>query len=765
MVTDAPRQLFPFISLLLSLCFTQTTLARDVILDDESASYSLVSSDISYYLSPQDIPVEQVLTSWQSYRYQKFDGETFNPTGQGNTSILKIQLQLPKSSTATRWLLRAGRQWPPDAVMLVPITSELNPALIERRTYNGSELYPLELSPGRSYWLIIKHHTGMALPLTLFSETSFLTAWSERLKFYSALLGLVAGLALYNLFIFFRLRQPAYLYYVMYLFSVSLAIIMLEDLWETFNIDRSIIKYVTIDYMPVFAACLFARAFLDTANTMPRMDIAYKTATAISFILVFWTFSYSSLIQNLLVPALAITFMTSAVISYRRGNKAARFFFIGWLLPLFGISEFLLADIGLVPYRAASLQAFYYGIGAEALLFSLALADRIAMLRNANLQLERKNLEVAEESNRLKEEFLTAVGHELRTPLNGITGGLELLPEATTVDDREYPQHLELIAKSSRHITRLVDDILLYTEACAKTIKHIPVTIANAELFETINAQARRRCEDKGLDYLFTNRINAPSITLDAVRLQQILTHLLDNAIRFTEQGSVTLNVSEADRGLIIQVSDTGIGIDPEKKKEIFELFQQQVGGFNRTHGGLGIGLSLAKLLTENMQGQLNVESTPAQGTSVTLFIPAQLSNNIIEQIPLSQAKAKDHNTVLVVEDNTVNQIVLKKMVEKIGFHCEVAINGIEALERMQQTEFDLILMDLQMPEMDGFECTRNIRQTDTNIPIIAVTANVMDADIARCREVGMNGHLPKPINIEVLKTKIESFLKSALLT
>ena len=251
---------------------------------------------------------------------------------------------------------------------------------------------------------------------------------------------------------------------------------------------------------------------------------------------------------------------------------------------------------------------------------------------------------------------------------------------------------------------------------------------------------------------------------MDEEKLATILSKLLDNAIKYTKTGQVTFHIKCDQRALpwqlITIVKDTGIGVVKEKQQTIFESFTQSEGGFQRRYGGLGIGLSICKKLTQALGGELTLESAVGQGSMFTATFPIEPGVEPVESKNLASADLP----ILVVEDNLVNQKLMEKLLEKSGYTSLIAGNGKEALEILGKKDISLILMDLQMPVMDGFSCTAKIRGREDHlkdIPIIAVTANLMDTDKERCIECGMNDFLKKPIKLDKLLNSLSCYIVS----
>lgn len=391
-------------------------------------------------------------------------------------------------------------------------------------------------------------------------------------------------------------------------------------------------------------------------------------------------------------------------------------------------------------------------------------AKELAELANTIAQ---KATRKAEDAVKAKQQFLSNMSHEIRTPMNAIIGFTKvILKTELTPKQKEY---LTAIKISGDALIVLINDILdlAKVDAGKMTFEQIPFKMESSifamlHLFET-------KIQEKNLKLNIEYDDSIPKVLLgDPVRLHQIILNLVSNAVKFTKKGVITVSVKLIDEDdektkISFAVSDTGIGIEKSKLEKIFENFQQASSGTSRLYGGTGLGLSIVKQLTHAQGGVIHVESEVSKGSifSFTLDFPktTECTENDFEMPELDVA-LKNIN-VLVAEDIPLNQLLMKTILDDFGFECNIASNGKIAIEKLETEHFDVVLMDLQMPEMNGFEATEYIRTIlKLDIPIIALTADVTTVDLAKCTAVGMNDYIAKPVDERVLYSKILSVVK-----
>jgi PAS domain S-box-containing protein len=409
------------------------------------------------------------------------------------------------------------------------------------------------------------------------------------------------------------------------------------------------------------------------------------------------------------------------------------------------------------------------------------LQSTVATLQVLEGELRQREAE-ARAASEAKSTFLSSMSHELRTPLIGVTGMLEVLSQGDL--NPQQRQVVDIIQESSESLLHIIGDILDFSKIEANKLELVPQAFSAQALVESVSHAFRSSISAKGLTCLVeVDPGIAPAHVADALRLRQILNNFMSNALKFTEQGSITLRLRKLGAGegretLAFEVADTGIGVSEENQKKLFAPFTQAEDSTTRRFGGTGLGLVISRRMAELMGGNLRMHSAVGQGTTMHLEVTVPIGDerNLVRALPEAaeaeplrpapslEEAVRERSLVLLAEDHPTNRIVITQQVNRAGFALEVAVDGQEAFERWQSGRYALILTDLHMPRMDGVQLTQAVRERERErglprTPILALTANALGGEAARCLELGMDDYLIKPVNIALLASKLHQWL------
>ena len=674
-------------------------------------------------------------------------------------------------------------------------------------------VFSVSLSPetDQTVYFRFKNDWVMTFPLTLRSVDGFMRYIQRDYMQLGLVDGALLLLIMYNLFLWLALRERNYGYYIGVLTCILLGQIVYEGLAGQYWWPDSPhwTNLVLLLFFPVVSilGMMFAVSFLDTRKRAPVghfLIVGFIGGWGLIMILL--PFVDAGGLVRVTMPLRLVNSLVFTSINYliwRRGYRPARYFFLAWLMTAMTFIPFAMMRLGMMPSFSPVEQGVRFGIILTGLFFSFALADRIQTLqqekdsaqnrfltasKNMETMIKKQNIlleenvqertrelqkeihehretegqlqcakEKAEAANQAKSRFLSMMSHELRTPLNAILGYAQLLQRKKSRESLDYTG-LKTIEHSGHHLLQLIEDLLDLAKIEAQKIELVPVPFCLPEQLEILADMIRLRANEKGLDFQWKPPTDIPEAVLgDVKRLRQVLLNLLGNAVKFTQQGSVTLDVTKiTENNLRFSIQDTGPGIAEDQIEQIFTPFVQIKEAGQNTEG-IGLGLTICRSLLRAMGSELHVKSAVGEGSTFwfTLTLPE------VENKTLSSPEAHreivgirgNPPRILIVDDRMDNLLMLRHCLESLGFLISEAGGGQEALVLAEKEIPDLVLMDLIMPVLDGFETTRRMRRSTklTNLKIIIMTANAAVDPENLMTEIGCDAVITKPIQNDPL--------------
>lgn len=597
-------------------------------------------------------------------------------------------------------------------------------------------------------------------------------------------LGVMLALVVYNLFLYFASKDKVYFYLTCCITFLLLA--WTNVLGLTSFLPPQLVRYLLIPPYLISAAFAlqFTRKFLDLSAISKQLDSG--------FISLFWGYllimpvtamspGYGILITYIGGTVMVILSLIAGVVAWKRHYKPARFFIFAWLA--FSLQCLAWLATFLIPALQVELSLSMIGLlsGTLGVLFlSLSLAAKVSLITVENRQLannlEHKVYERTEalaeanvalehliselqEASSAKSNFLANMSHEIRTPLTSIIGYADSILLGD-INRSEQERVIRVISENGNHLLHIISDILDISKIEADKLDYEMLPTKVTEIIAQVESVTGKRARDKDLAFNLNYHFPFPSeIETDPYRFKQILLNLTNNAIKFTDSGHISIDISYADEFLEVSVKDSGIGMSKEKIAAIFDPFEQGGSSVARQFGGTGLGLSISKRLAVGLGGDIKATSEEGKGASFTVKIKAIPTENNemlmssqemwkVQELPLEDTAIPDFsgNRVLLVDDHPNNRDLIKIILKRMNVEVEEADDGDIALQKVFESEFDVILMDIQMPRMKGDEATEKLRQQGHNLPIIALTANNMKHEIEDYMRKGFNGHLAKPI-------------------
>lgn len=684
-------------------------------------------------------------------------------------SVWWVRFDVMQAGKVNWWLLIDSRNDTKTDVYVHPL---LDTEGVSRLGHEDGFLQPVYMpaldnfQPYRFYVRLSNHYAPLAFHLSFNPADKVMASTHTRLLLLTLALGGVLSLAAYNLFLYFNFRDESYLQLVVFMVALCAELAAVNGIMSL--LVKSEILYKLLVPLPSLLAIAsslgFFRGLISSRQSVPFLDkliVAFIGATLLIIILSPYlpvTSAWSALLGLLVLP-LAIT---ATLLAIHRGYKIALSFMYALLLLTVGILPSILMGLGVLPVRSFGTYMLHAGILGFVLLLSQTQVEHTRLLREES--------ERAQAASQAKTDFLATMSHELRTPMNAVVGIGSLLRK--TPLNTEQQDYLDKLEMSSRHMLRLIDGILDFSRIEQRGLEIVHEPFQLETVLHDIGGILQSQAQAKGLSFMCDIRLKEECWLLgDATRLSQILLNLAGNAIKFTEEGQVRLFVTQLDdkwSGRLpvqFEVSDTGVGIAPEQLRKLFLPFSRVDSKGRKQHSGFGLGLVISQRLVQAMGGDLRVESTPGSGSRfhfVLYFSRQGDSTGLPGQEKSTQAAVSsvEQKHILLVDDDELNLFVASRFLEAQHWQVTLAENGREAVDFFEEggDRFDLVLMDVSMPEMDGYEATRCIRALGFQLPIVALTAHAVASVREQCEASGMDDFFTKPFELHELEHMVRKW-------
>ncbi|MBU2906488.1 response regulator [Arenibacter algicola] len=546
-------------------------------------------------------------------------------------------------------------------------------------------------------------------------------------------------------------------------FCLSLLTTIISTIWFFIakSLDIGDLSYFIGATIPLF----IISALVSKKGNLTIARVIYLIAFNLSVTLTASFIGKAGSVEFILMFALALPFVT---FSFRR-ERLFIVIFSGLSMMLWFLLYYTNFDLFTNTHMDPELAGKYVypiSIGTTILLVTYQLIYFSYINAQYYSSIHSQREEAIEESN-AKSRFLSMMSHEIRTPLNAITGLSHILGDSNPRKDQE--QNIEALNYSGKILLNLLNNVLDFSKMESTTISLDPIPTNIMLAVKQIKKIHEPSCLRKGITLELEIDDDLPVVQLDIVRFNQVINNLVSNAIKFTDEGSVTLKITKlnetADTVLLhTEIKDTGIGIAQDQHEKVWQAFTQASTSTNRLYGGTGLGLPIVKSIVEAMGSQVKINSEPGVGSSFNFDLELKLaSNEELEQATQKKEHDLKGKRILLVEDNQINVMVGRQILEKANLVVDVAYDGQEAVNKVRENDYDAVLMDIQMPIMDGYTASKEIRKFNTDTPIMALSASVFMEVKSKIIESGMNGFIFKPFEPEALLDKIEDAMQTKI--
>lgn len=671
----------------------------------------------------------------------------------------------------------------------------------ERDIHHRHFVVDLDIPPGEreKFYAMAIGGGDVHPPILIWDKNKFIEKTEMEFVLLGVFYGIVIVMIFYNLFLYFSLRMRSYLYYVLVILFTLLGKLSINGtgfqyFWSDYPIWNLNAAAFFVPIASIFVL-IFSRSFLNIDYYIPRFKyivyglIALNASVVLTLLYSHYTALYMMVFSCFLTFA---SVLIASVLSWVRGARQARFYVAGWVIFLTGVFITILERASALPYSSFTEYAGQGALAIEVVLLSLALADKINIMRKEKDIAEEKAresqklaIENLQRADELKDEFLAVTSHELRTPLYGIIGIAETLRDGIAGQvSEEMKKQLSMVIMSGQRLTHLVNDILDFSKIKYDSLKLDLKLVDVKAIVEIVIAMSKLSLEKKGIVLVQNISTSLPIIWADENRLQQILHNIIDNAIKYTDEGRIVISVYSEDAEVIIEVTDTGKGMTEDQLDVIFEPFQQGEMSTSRQFNGVGLGLNIAKRLVDLHKGKIEVTSKLGVGSTFKIVLPIHQGIEVdkdtiprVEQLRYSTVntafiKPESQNSlsvndetkakVLVVDDEVVNLQVLVNQLTLNNYDVYTAQNGEEVFSIVKDHDIDLIILDIMMPGMSGYEVCRKLRKSYSlmDLPILMLTAKNQVRDKMLSFEAGANDYLVKPCDRQELLSRVKTLVQ-----
>ena len=752
------------LGLFIIVIMDQAFAAALILLPSDSPSIELLPHAEYYEDSGRQLTIEDLLTGEKTFTLQS--GYFINIGFSKSHHWLRFTA-INQTQDIHRYLQVSGS-----------ISREVNVFTEENGTYkkqkkmkwSKTNRYQLAFEPAKEttvYVQIYDPQGSAIISLRLFNALGAIDHIAYWHAFFAFLMSGLLVLAAYNFLYFIHLRDSAFLTLSVFIVGVALTMGNNEGLLSFFPWIPENLGWLgpSFVFIVLISGLRLGIRLLDVRQQQPELLVWYDLGSILGLILMSIALTYGNgltLAGFLGIYGLSLIIIT-LVRLFKSDHRLPKSLAVAMMIFLMSSIPLMLTVVGAIEYYPLVTNLFYIATLISLLIMSLTQAEKI--------RLQSEYLERTAASNQAKDEFLTTMSHELRTPMNAVVGAGRLLK--LTELSKEQTEYVSRLNDSSVHMLSLVNDLLDLARVDHQLLELEAVPFKLEELLSTLKQLVAESASNKQLALTIDNHFLPLKKQLigDPTRLNQVLINLLGNAIKFTPSGKVSLaitpvEISEDEACLRFEVNDTGVGLTKTQQERLFQVFSQAESSTNRQYGGSGLGLAISQKLITRMGGEITVRSIYKQGScfSFTLKFPLAASTPKQEKELLTLPQNLIGFKVLLVDDDEMNRFFGDKLLQACGVEAAVAESGEEAIELIQRHSFDLMFMDISMPNVDGYETTRRVRLLPgfNDLVIIALTAHAVAGERERCLAAGMNDYLSKPFELDDLQNMIVKWLATS---